>query len=418
MMENQQYPEIRHMSRGPIMEPYDSAGWTLPQLMGIHTYGVNIPVGHLVKKMDPVRTLPAPSSEVGGKGSYLCIPARHTGSVRMVNRLHKQGKALDRISSGRFSHRSAIQQGDFMIKSADIKENELKEMITDIGIPVSRVDIKETTTLTPLRPVKLGIYQSYRASMDEGWTRWVLDHFEFPYKVLHNKDFQGKKGLQGMEVIIFPDIGRDTIIKGAGSRYYSRRSSPVPVQYQGGIGPKGLKKLLDFVKTGGTIILLDSAAELAIEDFKLPLRNAMRGVGRDKFYCPGSILRIKINPGDPIAWGMGSESMLFFRHSLAFQTGVPNSPHINRQVVAAFNQREPHLISGYIKGAKRLNRLPIIIRFKYHRGHVIVLGGRVQHRAQTFATFKLLFNSIYFAGLQHRPLQFWKSGFTMQTTEQ
>jgi len=417
MMEKQHYPEIRHMSRGPIIEPYDSAGWTLPQLMGIESYTVNIPVNYMAKKMKLVKSLTPKSHKIKGTGPYICIPARFTGSARMVNRLLKQGKSLARIGSGSFSHRSATQLGDFVLKNDDINKDQLDAMVAEVGIPVLRTNVKEKGSLIPLRPVRLGIYQSYRASMDEGWTRWVLDHFEFPYKILHNQDFKNKKGLYNLNVIIFPDMGRNTILNGTGSRYYSRRSSPMPAKFVGGIGKKGIQHLKEFVKKGGNIILLDSAAELAIEDFKLPLRNLMKGIGRDKFYCPGSILKIRLDPMDPIAWGMGAESILFFRHSMAFQTGVPTSPNVNRKVVASFNEREPHLVSGYIKGEKLLNRTPIIVRYKYYRGNIIVLGGHVQHRSQTFATFKLLFNSIYFAGLQPRPMQFWKSGFAMQTAE-
>ena len=79
---------------------------------------------------------------------------------------------------------------------------------------------------------------------------------------------------------------------------------------------------------------------------------------------------------------------------------MPQSKDINRRIIARFKETGSHLLSGYIKGEKLLNRTVQIIRFNYFKGNVIVLGGRVQHRAQTFGTFKYLFNSIYYSGLK------------------
>ena len=145
---------------------------------------------------------------------------------------------------------------------------------------------------------------------------------------------------------------------------------------------------------------MDSAYEIAIKDFELPFRNILESKKRKDFYAPGTILRTKVDINDPIAWGMEEENIVFFSHSPAFRTFMPQSKDINRRIIARFKESGPHLLSGYIKGEKLLNRTVQIIRFNYFKGNVIVLGGRVQHRAQTFGTFKYLFNSIYYSGLK------------------
>jgi len=40
-----------------------------------------------------------------------------------------------------------------------------------------------------------------------------------------------------------------------------------------------------------------------------------------------------------------------------------------------------------------------IVNIKYGKGKVVLLGFRVQHRAQPHGTFKLLFNSIHYGGI-------------------
>ena len=201
-------------------------------------------------------------------------------------------------------------------------------------------------------------------------------------------------------MIIFPDQARKTIIDGTYQGYWSYFISGSPPEYRGGIGKKGIQALKNFVRQGGTVVLMDSASELGITDFSLPFSETLKGVKRDQFYCPGSLLRLKVDSLDPLGWGIQQDSFIFFSHSPAFRTRPPLLKSINRKVVAEFNSVGPHLLSGYLKGEKHLNRAVMIIRFDYYRGHVIVLGGRVQHRAQTTGTFKFLFNSLYYAGLE------------------
>jgi hypothetical protein len=160
-----------------------------------------------------------------------------------------------------------------------------------------------------------------------------------------------------------------------------------------------MQALKGFVRRGGTLVLMDSASEIGITDFSLPFSNILKGVKEERFYCPGSLLKLKVDRLDPLGWGFEENGFIFFAHSPAFRTRPPLTGNINRKVVAGFHPTGPHLISGYLKGKEFLNRAVMIIRFNYYQGHVIVLGGRIQHRAQTTGTFKFLFNSIYYSGL-------------------
>ncbi len=396
MMERQHYPEIRQMRGGPILEPYDAAGWTLPLQMGIDYDEINSPIALEGETFSAAQNIDYPPETIGGPadGDTYLISARCNRSLIVINRLLKVGVPVSRIC--RTDSSGAIPCGTFLVRTAGVSSAEFKKMLKGTGLDAKKTFLKNKSAAIKIKKPIIGIYQSYVPSIDEGWTRWVLDHFEFSYTVLHNSDFKNKKLSKKFDVIIFPDMTRSIIVDGKYSRprpYYNPNTHP---NFKGGIGKTGIQTLKDFVKAGGTLILLDSATEIGIQDFSLPLTNKLKNLDKDKFYCPGSILKIEIDPHDPLAWGMPAEGVIFFSHSPAFNTRLPASQHIDRKVVASFAARDPHLLSGYIKGEKWLNRAAVIVRFDYYNGHVIVMGGRVQHRAQTFATFKFLFNAILY----------------------
>jgi hypothetical protein len=401
MMERQRYPEIKYMRNGPVIQPYDASGWTLPLQMGVHYAELLSPLPGM--KLARVKDLDYPEAiiTVNGEGNYYCIPAKFNRSAVVVNRLHKKGTTVFRYIKVGDNKNNAfpVNPGDFLVKAADTDAEAMGNILAGTGVSIKKITIDKPGHIKKISPPRIGIYQSYRASMDEGWTRWVLDHFEFTHTVLHNKDFIDKKFSQKYDVIIFPDMSRDTIVKGTYRPSRSHYTRGTPPEYRGGIETKGVETLKKFVQQGGTIVLFDSAADLGSKDFSLPFYNIMQNVKRDEFYCPGSILKIKVDSDDPMGWGMEKDNIIFFSHSPAFRTRLPILKSIDRKVVAGFNAVGPHLLSGYIKGEKLLDRAVMIIRFDYYKGNVIVLGGRIQHRAQTFGTFKFLFNSIYYAGM-------------------
>ncbi len=390
IMGKQVYPKIKYM-RGSdkIIEPYDATGWTMPILMGVDYSPVSSKT-NILSVSERVSSINYPETEiVKGKGFYI-IPVRSNRSFILVNRLLKKGYEVFRA----LESKDEVTAGDFLIKTDSLISNVLKDLAKNTGL--KKIEAKELLTIKMRKLTKpaLGIFQPYRASMDEGWTRWVLDHYEFSYKVLHNEDFKGKANLRNVATLIIPDIPRRTVVDGGRIRNWYLPSS-LPPKYRGGIGQKGIKKVVSMVKNGGTLILLGRSYEIAQKDFGLPLRNVLQNIPREKFNCPGSILKLHVDNNDPIGWGMPEESIIYFSNSPVFKTSIPTTSNIDRKVIGRFSDSGNHLISGYLKGNDYLNRRVEIVRFKYYKGNVVVIGGRIQNRAQTFATFKILFNSIF-----------------------
>ncbi len=394
IMEKQVYPKIKYIrSSDKIIEPYDATGWTMPIMMGINYYEIN-KLYNWGKDSERVFEIDYPITKISNqKGKYYILSTNSNRTFIIINHLLENGYKVYRA----MEQTKDTNLGDFLLKTNDISRDKLLQYTKNTGISYIKTVSPNNIKLKILKEPKLAIYQSYRASIDEGWTRWVLDNYGFHYKILHNSDFKNKNIVKNVKTIIIPDIPRETVIKGKDFMNWYLPMS-LPPEYRGGIGKTGIERIKRIVKNGGSLILLDSSYEIAQKDFKLPLRNILKNISRDKFNCPGSILRLYLDNKDPLAWGMPKKSIIYFSNSPVFKTSLPSTGDMDRKIIGRFSDAPPHLISGYLKGEDFLNRKVSIIRFKYFKGEVIVIGGRIQNRAQTYSTFKILFNAILNSG--------------------
>ena len=163
-------------------------------------------------------------------------------------------------------------------------------------------------------------------------------------------------------------------------------------QYQGGIDESGLNALKAFVEDGGTIAMLGRSSVLAIEHFEVPFRDAMAGVERGAFVCPGSILEVEVDPTDPIAWGMPERANVMYASDLVLLPTVAFGPSMTKTVVR-FGDENP-LRSGWIEGEEHIFNTIGAATVEYGEGKLVLLPLRIQRRAQTHGTFKLLFNPL------------------------
>jgi hypothetical protein len=292
----------------------------------------------------------------------------------------------------------SFEAGTVIIPVAKGLIPELKNLAEELHLPFDALSQPLPKKPRKIKPVRLGLYKPWRASMDEGWTRWLLEQFEFDVISVPNDMIKSGEILKKLDVLIIVDINKNTIIDPKPSdakeaRFYR----PLPEKYEGGIGKEGVNQLKSFVKNGGTLISIDSGCQLPIDEFPLPVTNVLENVDRSEYNAPGVMLKVNIDTEHPIGWGMPETATAFVSNSSAFVTSQPFGD-IDRTIVARYPE-EPLLISGWIKGEKLLQRKAAIVDFKFGKGKVILLGFRVQHRAQPHGTFKLLFNSIHYAGL-------------------
>jgi hypothetical protein len=241
---------------------------------------------------------------------------------------------------------------------------------------------------------EFGLYRSSVPSMDEGWTRWVLDKSRFNcttyrYSSLSDSDIRKVKfegGDTKIAAIVFPDHAPNQLLNG-------HPKGSMPEEYTGGIGKDGVKNLKKFVDNGGTLIFLNRASRFAIEQFDLPVRDVTEGLPRKDFYIPGSILRTELNTDHKIAKEMPAESIAWFESSPVF--AITTSDDTNVEIVARY-PADPGkiLLSGWALGAEKIAGKAALVSINIGKGRIVLFGFRPQYRGQSAATFPLFFNAI------------------------
>ena len=144
-----------------------------------------------------------------------------------------------------------------------------------------------------------------------------------------------------------------------------------------------------FVEAGGTLVCLDASAQFAIDSMKLPVRNALDGLSREKFFSPGSLLRLNIERDQPIGFGIPDETAAFVSSGAAYEIIDPS----RARIVARYGSKDV-LLSGWLDGEPAIAGRPAAVEVRAGTGRAILIGFQAQHRGQSYTTFRLLFNAI------------------------
>jgi len=387
MLTTQRYPEVKLVPGRDIVRPYDVAAWSLPLRMGVEVEKAPLPAGTLAPfAMPAAPALPAgpvyalaPGSPENARAVNAALRAK--GTVAMAQAAVKQdGKEWP---AGTVFVDAAAAKGAAASLSPGVS-----------WTAVSAIPSGAHKLAVP----RVGLYKPWAASMDEGWTRWVLEQYGFDPKSLDNKTIRDGKLRDRFDVVVLPDVEKEVIDKGKPKREEGEMKyfAELPPDYAGGLEKEGAKALKEFVENGGTIVALASSTEWVMDEFNVPVRNALARVRADDFCLPGSILRVQVFP-HPVTWGLPAEAAVFGDSALAFQTSVPGA-EMDRWVLASYpSDGRDVLMSGWIRGEDRLTRKAAAVAMTYGKGKLVLLGFRAQHRAQTHGTYPFLFNSLYWS---------------------
>jgi len=88
---------------------------------------------------------------------------------------------------------------------------------------------------------------------------------------------------------------------------------------------------------------------------------------------------------------MRPASSAFFAYSSAFELAGQGAD----ATVTASYASTGLLQSGWIEGGEAISGRAAVVEARHGQGRVVLLGFRVQHRAQAYATFRLLFNALF-----------------------
>jgi hypothetical protein len=254
----------------------------------------------------------------------------------------------------------------------------------------------------PARMPRVALYKPWTANMDEGWTRWVLEQFRFPYTSVTDSAVKAGGLRAKFDVVVLADMPLREARDGM-------RPEEGPPPYAGGLGAAGLAELKRFVEEGGTVVTLDRAAEVATAALGVDVRRVTvaaegrqglvdepaarttTGPRRDPLYAPGSIFRVLVDTRHPVGAGMRDTAAVYFTNSTTFDVPAGSPARVIARYPASPNDI---LLSGYLQGAEEIAGKAAAIDVPVGRGRVVMFGFRPQYRGQSYGTFRMLFNAM------------------------
>jgi hypothetical protein len=346
--------------------------------------------------------------------------------------------------------------GTFYVANKPTTRAILQKAATDLGVSF------ESTATAPtggskLRKLRVGLFDTYSGGMPAGWTRLLLENFEFPFEVVYPPMLDAGNLKAKYDVLIFNDAGLsagggggrgggggagaggDTPpVAAAGAAGDPARGAGAGAAAQAGGGRGGgrgggqgageknpadfrapfvdypeeftkrrgnvtaatMEKIKEFVDQGGTVLAIGGAAQSAVQFFKLPLSNHLvkpdgTNVAGNEYYVPGSVLRVAVDPKNPLAHGYGNEADIFFDNSPVWKMDPKaGAPGVVVHPIAWFASPEP-LRSGWAYGQKFLDKGIQMAEARIGQGRVFVFGNDLVFRTQPHGNYKFFFNGMY-----------------------
>jgi hypothetical protein len=314
-----------------------------------------------------------PAGKATGSGPVLQIDPAQNNAFKAINKALKTGGRVH-FAAGR----PGGPGGKYSISG--LSDSAINELVSSFALQAERT---AAPSGNELKKPRIGLYRPWQASMDEGWTRWVLEQYGFEYLNVVPADFKGNIVLKDrVDVLLIADEGR-----GLMDGY---QSGQVPPQYEGGIGTDGVRAIDAFVRDGGTLVCFNRGSLFAIDQLHLPVKNVLGGLRRNEFFTGGSVLEIEVDPSQPVMSGMPERASVFVEGSPAFDT----LDGFKGNVLARYQKGGSPLQSGYLLGEKFLNGKAAALDVELGKGHVVLLGFRPQWRGQPFGTFRVIFNAV------------------------
>lgn len=369
---------------GSPLRPYDSATHTMAEYMGVRVDPIDERVQAELQKLTAAVPI---AGKVEGSGSGYVLDGRLNASFKAVNLLFDKGLAVRRVDKAS----SALRPGDFIVDGGSAAV--LGEIANETGVDFKALDANVRQGVHDVKRMRIGMYHRYwGGNMDEGWTRFILEQFAFPYKSLMDDEIKKGDLNANYDVIILPNDSTGMIMGDGPTPRPGRPAPNYPPEYKTGIGEEGLEALKNFVTKGGTLVTLGAATAFGIEKFELSVRNVVKDLDSKEFWCPGSTLKVKFANDHPLAYGMPSEGLALFWASPAFEI-TPSQHNERNEIIVRYADRDL-LQSGWLLGEDHLAKKAGMVSAQYGEGAVVLIGFRTQNRAQTHGTFKLLFNAL------------------------
>ncbi len=402
----QSHPMRLQYPGGPPVRPYDIAGYTLTDQMGVANVPMTSkPSAELLAALTKVDVLTPPAATISGgraKGAYL-LPHDRNVAIVASNRLLAAGQRVHWLKEEARFNGKVYPAGTVVVPAGQGTHEAVEKIVKELFIPATAIDSVGAAQTIKLRKLRVGTFDPYGGNMPQGWTQYILERFEFDHLTITNPDLRAGKLKDKVDVLIlttFPNVeDRQPATRGGqGGLGGGFLGGPAPKELAPevaarlrGIGQEGLDHLAAFVREGGVLITCESANEPTANLFKLPIREVTKGT---KFYSPGSVFRAYVDTQHPFGWGMPADAKIYFDNGQAWEADLSFPSVSQGGAFVRYPERNP-LLSGWIIGDEAIHNRAAAVEFRIGAGRVVLFGFDVIFRAQPHQSFMLLFNAIH-----------------------
>ena len=407
MFEPQAHPDVFPYPGAPPTPPYDIAGWTLAYQMGIQFDRI---LDGFTGPFEPVSewsvAAPAGTVATAAATSGFVTSARTNNSFTALNRLLKAGEDVQRLGVPMTIGTTTYPAGSFYVKPKATTRVLLDKITADLGVSFEGTRAPVPASASKMKALRIGLWDNYGGSMPSGWTRWIMEQFEFPFERVYAPTLDAGDLDKTFDVLIFVTgaiPGSGTGRRGGGGGAAAPIDpATIPAEYRDQLGAmtvaKTLPQIKAFIERGGTVLAIGSSASNLAAFLQLPVESQLTENGaalpQTKFYVPGSVLRTKVDINDPLGFGMTEQTDVFFDDSPAFTLGA-GAAAAGVKKVAWYDSKTP-LRSGWAWGQEVLEGGAAAVSAKVGKGNVLLFGPEILQRAQPHGTFKFLFNGIFY----------------------
>ena len=422
MFEPQDHPNDMD-ERGIPRRPYDSAGWTLAYQMGVKFDRLFDDVTGPFTEIQGLAK-PVAGTVTGTAAAGYLLPAAVNDSFTVANRVLKANGEVYRLGAAVTEGGKSYPAGSFYVVASAATTPIVQAAAKELGVSAHGTASKPDAAAVKLAAKRIALWDTQTGSMPSGWTRFLLERFEFPFTIVCGAGFDDTGLRSKFDVIVMPSGAAFRQGGGGGRGGGGGGDAEAPAARPAGAaagqpsdpdlrslcettsgtgnGATAEANVRKFVEQGGVVVAAGSAAESIAATLQLPVSEWLverqpgqpeRALGSDKFYVPGSILRVAVDTTAPSAAGSEPQVDVYFNNSPVFRL-QPNAASRGVRPVMWFDSATP-LRSGWAWGQNYLEGGTTAFEATVGQGKVFAFGPEITFRAQPHGTFKFLFNSIH-----------------------
>jgi Zinc carboxypeptidase len=415
MFEPQDHPNDFQYPGGPPVRPYDAAGWTLAFQMGFQFDRFYDNVDGLFEPI-PYGEIQNPKGTFETAGAGYVLQAKSNQAFMAVNDLMNAGISVYRLPEGA-SGKVGVAAGSFYVPASSKAKTMLQKISNDVGLNVSGIS-KAPATMIKVSTPRVALLDVYGGSMSSGWIRWLMEQYHFKADIIFPKTIDAGGLREKYDVIVLATgvvppvqtVKRESDDQNqSGTSRKDPKPEDIPIAYHSMMGKitaeKSVPELKAFMTMGGKIVTIGTSANLAYH-LGLPIKNALteispygveRNIPSEKYYVPGSILRVQLDSTQQATWGMASKADVYFENSPVLKL-APEAVAQGKVKPLAWFTDEPPLRSGWAWGQAYLKGGVVAFEAQVGNGKLVTFGPEITFRGQAHGTFKLLFNQLLQTG--------------------